>query len=70
MPRHQPLDRPAPEQVLDGMKVTMRRGADGALTVVAPPKDATATTEARPQPREQPDPRPAAQRNIPPYGAV
>lgn len=69
MPRREPLGRALPGDILDGMKVKMRRDADGKLVPVVPPKAKVATTEAKPDPRDQPDPRPAGTRNVPPYGA-
>ncbi len=69
MPRHEPLGRPTPGEVLDGMAVKLRRDKDGNLIGVAPPKARTETTEAKPEPRDAPDPRPSTARNIPPYGA-
>jgi hypothetical protein len=70
MPRHEPLGRPTPGEVLDGQKVKLRRDAGGKLVGVVPPKDTKATTEAKPEPRDAPDPRPNAWRNIPPYGGA
>jgi hypothetical protein len=69
MPRHQPLDKPTPGEQLQGMKVKMRKEADGSFVPVVPPKKTAATTESKPDPRDQPDPRPVGQQNIPPYGA-
>ena len=69
MPRHEPLGRTLPGDILDGMKVKMRRDANGKLVPVVAPKRSTATTEARPEPRDAPDPRSATTQNIPPYGA-
>ena len=69
MPRHEPLGRALPGDILDGMKVKMRRDANGKLVPVTPPKRTIATTEAKPDPRDQPDPRPVGMQNIPPYGA-
>jgi hypothetical protein len=70
MPRHEPLGRPAPGEVIDGLSVKMRRDANGKLVPVLPEKDLKATTEAKPEPRDAPDPRPNAVRNIPPYGGA
>jgi hypothetical protein len=69
MPRHEPLGRPTPGEVLEGETVKLRRDANGKLVGVAPPRKTTETTEAKPDPRDAPDPRPANVRNIPPYGA-
>jgi hypothetical protein len=67
MPRHEPLGRPAPGDP-PGMKVRMRRGADGKLHVVVPERELTETTEAAERPPTPDDPRTANQRNVPPYG--
>jgi hypothetical protein len=68
MPRHQPLGRPSPDEVLDVAKVKLRRTPDGKLVPVMPERRTTETTESKPEPRDAPDPRTANQRNIPPYG--
>ena len=68
MPRHEPLGRPAPGEILDGNTVKLRRDKDGKLVGILPPKAKTETTEAKPEPRDAPDPRPANMRNIPPHG--
>ena len=47
----------------------MRRQADGSFEPVVPDKPTKATTESKPDPRDQPDPRPAGTQNVPPYGA-
>jgi hypothetical protein len=65
MPRHEPLGRPAPEEVLSEMKVKLRRDADGKLVIADPAKPTKATTEAKPEPRDAPEPP----RIVPPYGA-
>lgn len=54
MPRHQPLGRPAPDEVLEDAKVTLRRDASGKLVGVVREKDTEATTEAKPDPRDPP----------------
>ena len=69
MPRHEPLGRPTPAELLDGAKVKMRRDADGKLVPIVPVKQTKSTTEAKPEPRDAPDPRSSSQQNIPPYGA-
>lgn len=70
MPRHEPLGRPAPGEVIGETKVKLRRDKDGKLVGVLPDKQAKATTEAKPEPRDAPDPRQNAVRNIPPYGGA
>lgn len=70
MPREEPLGRPAPGEVLvSAGKIRMRRDANGKLVPIVPPKATTETTEAKPDPRDAPDPRSSTMRNIPPYGA-
>lgn len=70
MPRHEPLGRPAPGEVIGETKVKLRRDKDGKLVGVLPDKRPQAGTEAKPDPRDAPDPRPAAMRNVPPYGGA
>jgi hypothetical protein len=70
MPRHEPLGRPAPGELLEGVAIKMRRDADGKLVPVMPAKQTRSTTEAKPEPRDAPDPRPSAMRNVPPYGGA
>lgn len=54
MPRHQPLGRPTPGEVIEDAKVKLKRDASGKLVGVLPDKDAKATTEAKPEPRDAP----------------
>lgn len=68
MPRHEPLGRAAPGAPPD-MTVRMRRGPDGKLIPVVPPKETVETTEAAERPPIPDDPRTPNQRNVPPYGA-
>jgi hypothetical protein len=51
------------------MKVRMRRGPDGKVEVVVPPRETVETTEAAERPPTPDDPRTANMRNVPPYGA-
>jgi hypothetical protein len=69
MPRHQPSQRSDPGELLAG-KVVMRRGPDGKLEVVVPPRVVTETTEAAERPPTPDDPRTSSQRNVPPYGGA
>jgi hypothetical protein len=69
VPRHRPIDREEPGEVIRSMKVTMRRDADGNLVPVVPEKRTLETTEAKPDPRDAPDPRSGPMRDVPPYGA-
>lgn len=55
MPRHEPLGRPAPGEVIGENKVKLRRDKDGKLVGIQPDKGAKATTEAKPDPRDAPD---------------
>jgi hypothetical protein len=66
----------APREIAGGppgkgapLKLSARRGADGKLEIEAPDRELTATVEAAERPPTPDDPRPAAVRNIPPYGA-
>ena len=68
MPRHRPIDREEPGEVIRSMKVTMRRDADGKLVPVIPEKPTKEATESKPDPRDAPDPRSGPMRNVPPYG--
>ncbi len=68
MPRHVPHTRPTGEPAPEG-KVKMRRDATGQLVPVLPATPTVATTEAKPRPQQADDPRTAAMRNVPPYGA-
>lgn len=54
MPRHEPLGRPTPGEVIGENKVKLRRDADGKLVGVLPDKQAQAATEAKPDPRDPP----------------
>ncbi len=54
MPRHEPLGRPAPGEIIDSAKVKLRRDASGKLVGIQPDKRAKGTTEARPEPRDAP----------------
>ena len=69
MPRHEPSDRPTPGEQLQGMKVKVRAKADGSFEPIVPDTPKTATPEAKPDPRDQADPRPVGMQNVPPYGA-
>jgi hypothetical protein len=51
------------------MQVKMRRTPEGKLVPILPSQDTKATTEAKPDPRDAPDPRPASFQNVPPYAA-
>lgn len=67
MPHHDPSGRADPGELLAG-KVVMRRGPDGKLEVVVPPRKLTETTEAAERPATPDDPRTSSQRAVPPYG--
>ena len=67
MARHEPLGRDAPGEP-PGMKVRVKRGADGKLQVLLPERKTVETTEAAERPPTPDDPRTANQRNVPPYG--
>ncbi len=74
MARHQRDPRPtagAPPTP-DGApaKVTMALGPDGTWRAVAPERDLTAETQARPRPEQPDDPRGWFERAAPPYGPI
>ncbi len=54
MPRHEPLGRPAPGEVIGETKVKLRRDKDGKLVGIVPDQQPKATTEARPDPKDPP----------------
>ena len=69
MPRHEPADRadagePPPR------KVKMRLDAKGRWVPVARVRETTETVEAAERPPTPDDPRPAAFRQIPPFGGA
>jgi|GEM_PF-5146545 len=51
-------------------KVTMRLGPDGRFVAVREPRELTPETRADERPPEGEDPRPAAFRNVPPFGGA
>ena len=69
MPRHEPSGHAYNGEIAPEGKLRMRRNADGKLVPVLPDEEKNATTEAKPKPQQAEDPRSAAVRNIPPYGA-
>jgi hypothetical protein len=69
MPRHEPLGRPAPGEVLKG-KMKMRLDENGKWQVVPPEGEQRPTAETHAQPVHPDDPRPGAWRNIPPIGSA
>ena len=68
MPRHQPARTGTGEPI--GEKVKMRLDKNGRFVPVLPERDTTETTEAAERPPTPDDPRPAAYRNIPPFGGA
>ena len=69
MPHHEPSGRADNGELAPNGKLRMRRNAEGKLVPVLPDDETQATTEAKPKPQQAEDPRSAAVRNIPPYGA-
>jgi hypothetical protein len=69
MPRHEPAGRETAGEP-PGPKVKMRLDAKGRWVPVEPERDLTTTTEAAERPPTPDDPRPAAFRNIPPFGGA
>ena len=68
MPRHQPARTGTGEPI--GEKVKMRLDKKGRFVPVLPERETTETTEAAERPPTPDDPRPAAYRNIPPFGGA
>ena len=68
MPRHQPARTGTGEPI--GPKVKMRLDEKGRFVPVLPAQETTETTEAAERPATPDDPRPAAYRNIPPFGGA
>ena len=68
MARHQPAKTGTGEPI--GEKVTMRLDAKGRFVPVLPERETTETTEAAERPPTPDDPRPAAFRQIPPFGGA
>jgi hypothetical protein len=54
MPRHEPLGRPAPGEILEGAVVKLKRDATGKLVGVPSGKVIKSVTEAKPEPRDAP----------------
>lgn len=69
MPRHEPSRR-ADAGEPPGAKVTMRLDAKGRWVPVVAERETTETVEAAPRPSSPDDPRPAAFRQIPPFGGA
>ena len=69
MARHEPAKNQQAGEPLPG-KVKMRLDAKGRWVAVEPPRDTTETTEAAERPPTPDDPRPAAFRQIPPFGGA
>lgn len=67
MARHEPLGRAAPGDP-PGMRITVRRRADGSVEVVPPERDLVETVESAERPPTPDDPRTANMRNVPPLG--
>jgi hypothetical protein len=69
MPRHEPSGRQDAGEP-PAAKVKMRLDAKGRWVAVHPPAETTPETEAAERPPTPDDPRPAAFRNIPPFGGA
>jgi len=71
MARHERSRQPVPAQPLGGaVRVQVRLDADGRPQIVAPKQTLTPTVEAAERPPQPDDPRPAAFRNVPPFGGA
>ena len=68
MPRHEPAKRQTAGEP-PGLKVKMRL-ENGRFVPVEEPRELVETTEAAERPATPDDPRPAAYRNIPPFGGA
>jgi hypothetical protein len=69
MPRHEPAGR-ADAGEPPGQKVKMRLDAKGRWVPVVPERETRPTVEAAERPPTPDDPRPAAFRQIPPFGGA
>jgi hypothetical protein len=69
MPKHEPSGRTDNGKLFAAGKLKLRRDAEGNLVPVLPEEVRHATTEAKPEPPQADDPRPASARNVPPYAA-
>ena len=69
MARHEPAAKQSAGEPLPG-KVKMRLDASGRWVPVEEPRTMVPTTEAAERPATGDDPRPAAFRNIPPFGGA
>jgi hypothetical protein len=69
MPRHEPARR---QSAGEPPKLNIKVALDpsGKWRAVEPPRETVETTEAAERPPTPDDPRPAAFRNVPPYGAA
>jgi hypothetical protein len=67
--RHEPAKNQTAGEPL-GNKVKMRLDAKGRFVPVEEPREVTETTEAAERPPTGEDPRPAAFRQIPPFGGA
>ena len=71
MARHERSPKPVPALPLSGpLHLQARRDADGNVRIVTPPRQLKETVEAAERPPHPDDPRPAAFRNIPPFGGA
>ena len=68
MPRQEPAKRQT-AGAPPGLKVKMRL-ENGRFVAVEEPREVTESTEAAERPPTPDDPRPAAYRNIPPFGGA
>ena len=69
MARHEPAAKQSAGEPLPE-KVKMRLDAKGRWVAVEPPRETTETIEAAERPPTPDDPRPAAFRQIPPFGGA
>jgi hypothetical protein len=69
MPRHEPARNQTAGEP-PSLKVKVQLDPSGKWRPVEPPRETTETTEAAERPPTPDDPRPAAFRNIPPFGGA
>jgi hypothetical protein len=70
MARHERSRQPIPAPPSGPLRIQARRDANGRVQIVTPKRSLTPTVEAAERPPQPDDPRPAAFRNIPPFGGA
>jgi hypothetical protein len=70
MARHERSRQPVATPLSGPLRIQARRDANGRLQIVVPKRPLTPTVEAAERPPQPDDPRPAAFRNVPPFGGA